>query len=691
MSTDVGLRYLLGRAELIEERIRTLITQRRTVDPAPDDPFRGLYIGEDVVERLLEGAVSPPSWAPSPRRNQLECEADRDEAAGSRIRLRDLARRVPLSSEDVELLLICLLPDLDTRFERLYGYLNDDVTRRRATVGLALTLAGLSPLVSSARARLLPGSPLIEHALVLVEDTDRPYLTRGLRVPDRVTAHLLGDDVVESGIADLLIDVPAYESAQAHELGVYLRRGLRFTYLRERLGRAGAELALAALAAVDMGCVCVDANRVAAHSDPSGVVPLLGREALLGGAGLVLVGVDALSSRPGTLREAAALPVPVLMVGSSTWDPEWADVLPLVVEVEPPTLSQRAALWSRATEGFGVDVGEVSAQFVLGPRQVDRAVQAARATAMITDTPLTTSLLRGGARAQNTSGLERAARRIEPAVGWQDIVLPDHALRQLHELSARARHRYRVLAEWKMRPGGGRGLGVTALFAGDSGTGKTMAAEVIALDLGLDLYTVDLAAVVSKYIGETEKNLERIFSEADGVNAVLLFDEADAIFGKRSEVRDAHDRYANIESAYLLQRMESFDGLAILATNLRANLDEAFTRRLDIIVDFPEPDVDARRRLWDRCLRPPLPCGDDLDLQYCAEAFVLTGGNIRSASISAAYAAAEAGRSVSMTDVIAAVQQEYRKLGRLVMDREFVDRSQNAVREGQLRVDHSPT
>src|SRR6185295_3153075 len=151
----------------------------------------------------------------------------------------------------------------------------------------------------------------------------------------------------------------------------------------------------------------------------------------------------------------------------------------------------------------------------------------------------------------------------------------------------------------------GRGRGVTALFAGDSGTGKTMSAEVIAGDLGLDLYAVDLSSVIDKYVGETEKNLERIFSEAAGVNAVLLFDEADAIFGKRSEVRDAHDRYANIESAYLLQRMETFDGLAVLATNLRANLDDAFTRRLDLVIDFPLPDESARLALWQRCLAPP--------------------------------------------------------------------------------------
>jgi SpoVK/Ycf46/Vps4 family AAA+-type ATPase len=198
-----------------------------------------------------------------------------------------------------------------------------------------------------------------------------------------------------------------------------------------------------------------------------------------------------------------------------------------------------------------------------------------------------------------------------------------------------------------------------------------MSAEAIAAELGLDLYTVNLATVIDKYVGETEKNLERIFAEASGVNAVLLFDEADAIFGKRSEVRDAHDRYANIESAYLLQRMETFDGLAVLATNLRANIDDAFTRRLDAIIDFPEPSEPLRLELWRRALAPPVPVADDVDLEFCAQAFALTGGNIRSIAITAGYRAAAADHPIGMADVIAAVQQEYRKLGRLVVAQEF--------------------
>ena len=199
-----------------------------------------------------------------------------------------------------------------------------------------------------------------------------------------------------------------------------------------------------------------------------------------------------------------------------------------------------------------------------------------------------------------------------PAVGWEDLVLPDRPLAQLHELALRARHRDRVLGDWRLSAGGGRGRGVLGLFAGESGTGKTLSAEVVAAELGLDLYVVQLSSVVDKYVGETEKNLERIFTEADRTDAVLLFDEADAVFGKRSEVKDSHDRYANMESAYLLQRLESFDGIALLTTNLRANIDEAFTRRLDLVVDFPFPDAEQRLALWRHSLAH-VPCAEDIE------------------------------------------------------------------------------
>jgi SpoVK/Ycf46/Vps4 family AAA+-type ATPase len=246
----------------------------------------------------------------------------------------------------------------------------------------------------------------------------------------------------------------------------------------------------------------------------------------------------------------------------------------------------------------------------------------------------------------------------------------DGVLRSLQDVTARARHRGTVLTDWRMRRGGGRGRGVTALFAGDSGTGKTMSAEVIAADLQLDLYTVNLATVVDKYIGETEKNLERIFGAAAAGDLVLFFDEADALFGKRSEVSDAHDRYANIEVAYLLQRLETYDGLVVLATNLQRNIDQAFLRRISVAVDFVLPEQPQREAIWARSFPAAAPT-DDLDLAFLARQFKVSGGIIHNAALGAAFLAAEDGSAISMRHVVLAVKREFQKLGRLRTEVEF--------------------
>jgi hypothetical protein len=663
----VGLGHLFARVALVEARVRAMVEHRRRDDPAPDDPFRGLYLTDDDVDRLLAAR------APGPPRDddavhEVERACDEAEAAGSPSRLRALQRAFGLTDLDVEILLAALVPDLDARFERLYGYLNDDVTRRRATIGLALEIGAARPTAAVARGRLAAGSPLLTHLLVAVEEPERPFLSRGLRVPDRVTAHLLGADDPDAALTDILAEAVPTAGPLADDLGRVIRNGVRLVYLRDHGRRTGTSAAAAALQAAGYDVLSLDLHRLATRPAPDELVHVAGREALLRGYGVVAEPVEALTGAAAdALRRLASLPLPVLLAGDVSWDPAWSTEVPLHVESPRLRPLDREKLWATALDGSV----PVPVHLHLGPGQIGRAVRWAELAAGFDDRPVDRSLLQAGARAQNAAGLERLSRRVQPGVGWADLVLTDAVAAQLRELAARARHREKVLTEWRMRPGGGRGHGVSALFAGDSGTGKTMSAEVIAGELGLDLYRVDLATVVDKYVGETEKNLEKIFTEAAGVNGVLLFDEADAVFGKRSEVRDAHDRYANIESAYLLQRMETFDGLAILSTNLRANIDEAFTRRLDCIIDFPTPTEELRLQLWRNCLAPPLPLGDDLDLAFCADAFELTGGNIRSAATTAAYLAAAADRPVGMAELIAAVEQEYRKLGRLVLEREF--------------------
>ncbi|MFJ2606595.1 MULTISPECIES: AAA family ATPase [unclassified Streptomyces] len=661
------------RLRAVEERVRRAVAVRRAADPDPDDPYRGQYLAPDAVDRLLDGPAQDPAgrtpWQP---------------VAGSV--LGTLAARFDLSDLDLDLLLVALAPDLDARFERLYGYLNDDLTRRRPTVGLALELCGLTG-AASARFRLAPGAPLIAGGLLEVTEPERPPLSRVLVVPDRVTGHLLGSTRPDPRLAGLLGEVradPTAEDADVRRAALAAATGL--VQLRSRGGDAEG-LAVAALDAVGRRPLVLDAAALARRpADVPDLARVAAFEARLTGAGVVLGPLDALPGQPAErARVLGALctalrGIPLFTHGTLGWDPAWAADTPVVLTVPAPSPARQAARWRHALDlaaGDGSPVGDADqlaravAAHRLDAGQLRRAADVAVRTARLADRPVHPDDLRTAVRAQNGAGLDRLARRIEPGVGWDDLVLPPTTHRRLRELALRARHREQVLGQWGMRPGGGRGRGVIALFAGESGTGKTMSAEVVAADLGMDLYVVDLSTVVDKYVGETEKNLERIFTEASAVNAVLLFDEADAIFGKRSEVKSAHDRHANIESAYLLQRMESFDGIAVLTTNLRANLDEAFTRRLDVVADFPVPDAGHRLALWERCLGDRLPRAADLDLAFCADHFELAGGSIRACAVTAAYLAAETGEPLTMRQLVTAVAQEYRKLGRLVLEGEF--------------------
>jgi SpoVK/Ycf46/Vps4 family AAA+-type ATPase len=313
----------------------------------------------------------------------------------------------------------------------------------------------------------------------------------------------------------------------------------------------------------------------------------------------------------------------------------------------------------------GVEL-DAAALDVLGERFVltEPQIQEAVASAAARGTASTRDGLFEAARTQCSQQLDKLARKLAPSASWEDLVLAEDALVQLRELAGWVAHRGRVLGEWGFGRRLSRGRGVTALFAGAAGTGKTLAAEVIAGELGLDLYRIDLSGIVSKYIGETEKNLDRIFDAAQDANAVLFFDEADALFGKRSEVQDAHDRYANIEVSYLLQKMEAYEGVAILATNLRDNLDPAFTRRLAFIITFPFPEEDERRQIWEIVWPGDTPLADDLDLGALAAAHRLSGGQIKNAALAAAFLAASDGEVVAREHVEAALRREYEKLGR---------------------------
>jgi hypothetical protein len=631
---------------------------------------QGLFISPADVDALLAGPVRTDG---DEARGLVESCTDTGADAVPGDRCVTLRRIFGLEALDLAILLVALAPDVDRRFEGLYAYLNDDVTCRRPTVGLALELCGFSLAAPGARARLRGDAPLVRHRLVEV-DADRPFPSRTLRVPDRVVEHLLGGDLADGVVEPLVLPPLLVQPPYAALVEAAVDHGVHLLYLRSPRGPVDHAGAAGALARLGFHVVQVDLSRIGPGDDTVEVCASIAREAGLRQSALVAGPIDELPT--GGRRAADVLsstPGPAVLLGSGAWEPEWSDVVPLIVDVDTVDFAAAAQVWREVLgdEDAPEDLLAATATFRLTPHQVLRATETAGAHAAAVGGSVDVEALRAGARAQNGGGLETLARRVPPKASVDDLILAEPALGQVLETATRARLRHRVVGEWQMRGVGSRGNGITALFAGASGTGKTLAAEVIAGELGLDLYVVDLSSVVDKYVGETEKNLERIFNGAQGLNGVLFFDEADALFGKRSAVSDGHDRYANIEVAYLLQRMEQFDGISVLATNLTANLDDAFARRIDVRVVFPQPEPPERRRLWARHLPPSLPVADDIDLDFLARSFRLAGGDIRNVTLAAAYDAANRDEAVGMAHLVRATAREYRKLGRLCTEEDF--------------------
>ena len=581
-----------------------------------------------------------------------------------------MAEVFELEPLDLDLLVAAAAPDLDASFASAFALLNGDVRATRPSIGLALELAGVPSLSAEGRARLGPLAPLRSGRLLHTDD-DATFLRRPLRVADRVVAHLLGDPAADPTVAAMAIEAIAVELPQTAVVANALRHGARLSWLRSNLGGAGLALAAGAFSAIGARYVAVDLRRRPMTSSLPEALALAVREAGLLRAGLVLGGADVLDEEGDTLalQLLEDAPVPVIAVARKPWNAGWLRSLPFTMDAPPAALEVRESLWE-ATLGRRPHDESAWGELLtlrLTPEEIVQASGHAHVLARLDGREVTVDDVRDAVRRTGAAGLSAATLARTPA-SFDDLVLPEPTMASLQQLVAWAQHRDVVLSHVPSLAKGGKGGGVTALFAGSPGTGKTLAAHVVAGTLGLDLYTVDLSSVVDKYIGETEKNLEKVFREAESLNVVLFFDEADSLFGSRSEVRDSRDRYANLEVAYLLQRMEQFDGIALLATNLRGNLDTAFSRRLHFIVHFPDPDAETRRQLWQHHLSglPGLDPADPVDVDALAESVELAGGEIRNIVLAAAYDATAAGEAVGARHVAASVVREYQKLGRRV-------------------------
>jgi hypothetical protein len=682
-----SLRMLQAALARADDILREAVSRARSTGSDPTDALRGLVITDDDVAKELTRTPLSGLWAEGDLIARDAHEVPDDTP------LYDLALIFGLSALDLDILLMSLAPELDRRYERLYGYLQDDVSLRRMTVNLAMNLLGATLEQRFAVwQRLIPGAPLRRFGLIDVQaDNTRPnspVLAAHLRVDSRIVGFVLGentpDERVKRAVTSIQDDMP--EICVPDDVIEPIRSALNAGECPMMLFIGLDEVAKRQTAAA----LCQDSGLPLLHLDAAALAALepnlplsVGwrlalREAYLSRAALVVSGwkhlLDEQENARGdvwtSLREYG---LPVFISALETWEPRELvrDRRLLRVKFDIPDYPARRTYLQRLLDDHRVPLDasaadEISTKYRFTRAQMARVVQTALDFAVTHGRPVALQDLYAAAHAHSSLRLGHLAKRVEPRYGWDDLILPPDQLQQLREMTDRARQAYRVHEEWGFGRKVAPNQGVSALFAGESGTGKTMSAEVIARELGLVMYQIDLSAVVSKYIGETEKNLSVIFAEAQSSNAILFFDEADALFGKRSEVKDAHDRYANIETAYLLQQIDNYDGIAILATNLRQNLDEAFTRRLDFVVDFPFPDVEYRTRLWAAHFPDEAPLSSEVNLGELAERYRLSGGNIRNAALASAYLAAGDGGVITMRHVRQAVRREHQKMGRLL-------------------------
>jgi hypothetical protein len=683
------------------------------------DEFRGLYISDEQVDQLVR-QIADHHFPDQPVGGEEDQAPDARSLSERAELLRlDTARRLPsgfpwcqlvqtfgLLAAEADVLLLAIASDLDVKYETLFAYLNNDVTRKWPTHDLALRLFGQDPEQTAlVRRVLLPEGTLYSTGLLrpVPRAAEGPgWLSAGFTAERSVAHILLGvpslDPQLQS-FARLRQAAPRWDELRLPPgLDLSLRRlppliGCQDPPLVIFLGPngSGRESAAETLAScLGRMLLIVDISAMVSSEGSlqqlvgmvvlqaflhTTVIYLAGGEALFNSDGLPLLGARQFVER----LMSATCPVVLACSAEADWGLLFPSGRSLVFRFCEPDHATRRQVWSTYASMQGMDIPDstlevLSDRFVLTPGQIWQALRSVHDQSLLQGTPQVApslDVLLDAARRQSDGALGHLALKVPPVHTWQDLVLPPATRRQVEQVADAIRNHVLVYAEWGFGKRLASGHGLKVLFTGPSGTGKTMTASVIAAELGLDLYRIDLSGIVSKYIGETEKNLDRIFRAARSSNAILFFDEADALFGRRSEVKDAHDRYANIEVAYLLQKMDEHEGAVILASNLGRNIDPAFSRRMNYVVEFPLPDEGQREQLWRGMLPPEAPLGKDTDFAFLARQFPLAGGDIRNVVLEAAFLAAQDGRVVCMQHLVSAMARQVLKQGKAPTPAEF--------------------
>ncbi len=593
-----------------------------------------------------------------------------------------LSRKLGLSDFERMLLLLCAATEFDMGISALCARALRDPNLAHPTFGLALSISD-----DPAWDALSSERPLRYWKLIEINQPGGQSLTSSaLRADERIVNYIKGLNYLDDRLAPFLaiVDISGPQQlppSQASIVADIIRgwhRAMSDSQLPvvQLLGSdAGSKLAIASQVADEIGRRLFRLQPELLPAQPADLETLARlwhRESMLLPVALYLDAQEVEAPNPDafapSIRRFLSRSEGMFFLSlREVWSRLGRESI--VMDVAKPTPDEQRSAWSailpESSNGFAA---ELAGQFSLNLSEILNIAQTA-ASGMLERENSLPDRVWDACRARVRPRLDSLALRLDAKATWNDIVLPEDGLQMLHQIAAQVSQRSKVYGEWGFARKMNRGLGISALFGGESGTGKTMAAEVIANELRLNLYRIDLSAVVSKYIGETEKNLRRLFDAAEDGGAILFFDEADALFGKRSEVKDSHDRYANIEINYLLQRMEGYRGLAILATNMRSALDTAFTRRLRFILNFPFPGLADRTLMWRKAFPPETPtrCLDHSRLARLN----LTGGSIHNAALNAAFLAAQARTAVSMTHALAAAKAEFVKLERPINEADF--------------------
>lgn len=709
-----NLEHLLDELSRIDLMVRNYLENVLENFPEAGGDFRGIYVSEAEIEQIQRNSGVRSQQiisdliierlkvinAIKKKINSRKMESLKN---GTVLRLHTLSELFGLDSFEADILLIGLAPELDLKYEKLYSYLQNDVTKKKPAVDLVLTL--LFPTIEEkikARAYFSPAASLRKNHLINLlernENAGLSLISSFIKVDDRIVNFLLGFDDLDSRIQDFSYVIKpkrSFEDLILPEEFKYQLINLANCYSGNRLpmkflfcgppGSGKKSTAEAVCRNAGINLLVVDSNALL-EGNPVETAHFTMREALLQKSALYLQDFDALTEdkEPKNIHEILFQTFKtfsglIFLAGKESMEFNKSLInngfIPYTFPL--PSYQLRKQLWDSCLKDYelaeGVDLSALASKFRFSGGQIMDAARTAYSFSKEKnpDSPvLSAEDLYKGCKTQSNQKLGSLALKTNPHYRWEDIVLPEDTLEHLKEVFGFIKYKGKVHSDWGFEKKLSLGKGLNVLFSGPPGTGKTMAAEILANEVKLDLYKIDLSGLVSKYIGETEKNLKKIFEEAETSNSILFFDEADALFGKRSEVKDSHDRYANIETAYLLQKMEEHEGIVILASNFRKNMDDAFLRRLHFTVEFPLPDDRSRENIWRKTFPKETPIAKDVDFAFLSK-FKLAGGNIKNIVLAASFLAAENSGAVAMEHIIKATRREYEKIGKLFTEADF--------------------